>query len=319
MLPLDRPRLPTAPLGAALYESHYLTATCPDGGRAVWVRHTALKRPGEPARLTAWLTLFDVAAPAPRALRVTAPEPVADPGGSWWRSSLGEIGPCFARGEMSDVGGALRLERARWELTWQPLAGELAYLPARRLYDRALPRSAGAALVPAGTANGRVVLDGVEVAVAGWQAMVGHNWGADHAHRWCWLHAGGLGDDGRGWLDLVLARIRLGPALTPWIAAGAVELEDRRWVPTPLRRVTCARSGERTEVAVPLSRRSALHVSVEAPSRATQTWDYAAPRGPGRVVDNCCVADVRLRLTSAGSTRELTATGVAAVEHGAIA
>jgi len=309
MLPLDRPRAPAAPLGAALYESHYLTAASPDGGRAIWVRHTALKRPGQPAHPTAWLTLFDGSAPAPRALRVTAAEPVADPGESWWRCSLGDIGPGRAHGEIGEPGGS-------WDLAWQPRAGALPYLPAPWLYDRPFPRSGGAALMPAGTTDGRVVLDGEQVIIAGWEAMVGHNWGSDHAHRWCWLHAGGLGDDGLGWLDLVLVRIRLGPAVTPWIASGALALAGRRWAPAPMRRVTCARSEERTSVAVSLSPRAALDLSIVAPRHATQTWDYAAPRGPGRLVDNCCVADLRLRLTSRGFTADLSATGVAAVEHG---
>jgi hypothetical protein len=317
MFALDRPRAPAAPLGAALYESHYLTAVAPGGGRALWLRHTALKRPGDRPRPTAWFTFFDVSAPAPRALRVTAPEPLGDPGEAWWRSSLGEMGPSGARGELSDPARAAGLARAGWDLTWRPRAGEVAYLPVRALYDRAVPRSNGAALVPAATARGRLALDDEEVPVEDWEAMVGHNWGCEHAHAWCWLHAGGLGDDGRGWLDLVLVRVRIGPIVTPWIASGAVELEDRRWSPAPLRRATCVHAGERTEVAVSLSPRAVLRLSVRAPQRATMTWDYASPRGQGRIVDNCSVADAELRLTDAAGSRTLTATGTVAVEHGA--
>ncbi|MGZ6604245.1 MAG: hypothetical protein ACXVFO_15510 [Solirubrobacteraceae bacterium] len=316
MLALDRPRAPAAPVGAAVYESHYLTAAAPGGGRALWLRHTALKRPGEAAHPTAWLTLFDVTAPAPRALRVTAPESVTDPGRAWWRSSLGEMGPGGARGEMSDPRGASGLAQARWELTWRPRSGELAYLPARWLYDRAVPRSNGAALVPAGRASGRVVVDGEEVSIDGWEAMVGHNWGSEHPHEWCWLHAGGLADDALGWIDLALVRIRIGPVVTPWIASGAIELEGRRWTPAPMRRVACARAGERTAVAVALSPRATLHVTTAAPRHATVTWDYASPRGPGRTVDNCSVADARLQLTRTGRTGTLSVTGVVAVEHG---
>ena len=98
MTSLASPRAPTAPLGAALYESHYLTAADPAGGRALWLRFTALKRPGEPAHPTTWLTWFDASAAAPRALRVTADEPLTDPGARWARSSLGEMGPSGTRG-----------------------------------------------------------------------------------------------------------------------------------------------------------------------------------------------------------------------------
>jgi hypothetical protein len=316
MLSLATPRAPAAPLGAALYESHYLTAADPAGGRALWLRVTALKRPGEPAHLTTWLTFFDTSAGAPRALRVTASEPLSDPGAGWTRSSLGELGPSGARGEMSDGAGAGGLSRASWELTWTPRAGEVAYLPARWLYDRPVPRSNGAALMPAGIASGALVLGGESVDVEGWEAMVGHNWGAEHAHQWCWMHAGRLGDDGHGWLDLALVRIRIGPLVTPWIASGALDLDGRRYAPAPLRRVTCERAGERTTVRVSLSRGAAVTVALTALRKDTVTWDYASPRGLGRVVDNCLVADARIAMETTRGTRSLAVTGSAAVEHG---
>jgi hypothetical protein len=319
MTSLASPSALAAPLGAALYESHYLTAADPAGGRALWLRFTALKRPGEPAHPTTWLTFFDASAGSPRALRLTADEPLADPGARWARSSLGEIGPTGARGELSDAAGVVTPARASWDLHWEPRAGELAYLPARWLYDRPVPRSNGAALVPAAIATGTLVLDGDKVTIDGWEAMVGHNWGSEHAHQWCWMHAGRLGEDGRGWLDLALVRIRIGPLITPWIASGALELDGRRHAPAPLRRVTCERAGERTSVCVSLSGRAVVTVELTAPGRDTVTWDYASPRGAGRAVQNCSVADARIALQTTEGTRSLAVTGSAAVEHGGAA
>jgi hypothetical protein len=318
MTSLASPRAPAAPRDAALYESHYLAAAAPDGGQALWLRHTTLKRPGEPALPTVWLTVFDVSGPAPgpRALRVTAPEPVTDPGTAWSRSSLGEMGPSGARGEMNDGAGGASLSHASWDLRWVPRAGEVAYLPARWLYDRRVPRSNAAALIPAAVASGRLVVDGAELEVDGWEAMVGHNWGSEHPHRWCWIHAGGLGEDGRGWLDLALVRIRIGPLLTPWIASGAIELDGAHYVPAPLRRVTCDRDADVTTVGVPLSGEAAVTLELRAPRENTVTWDYASPRGLGRVVDNSLVADARIAVQTTGGTRALTVSGCAAVEHG---
>jgi hypothetical protein len=335
MISLATPRAPAAPLGAALYESHYLTAADPAGGRALWLRYTALKRPGEPPHLTTWLTFFDISAGAPRALRVTASEPLADPGTRWARSSLGEMGPTGARGELSDAAsprGELNeaaragredptppATRASWDLRWEPRAGEVAYLPARWLYDRRVPRSNAAALLPAASVSGSLVLDGDEVALDGWEAMVGHNWGSEHAHQWCWMHAGRLGDDGRGWLDLALVRIRIGPLVTPWIASGAIDLDGRRYTPAPLHRVTCEHAGERTTARVALSSGAAATVELTAPRTGTVTWDYESPRGPGRIVSNCSVADARIAVETTSDTRSLTVTGTAAVEHGGTA
>ncbi len=323
MISLASPRAPKAPLSAALYESHYLTAADPAGGRALWLRFTALKRPGQPAHATTWLTVFDASAGRPRALRVTAPEPLGDPGAAWVRSSLGEIGPSGTRGELREITGAGPTaregseSRASWDLRWEARAGELAYLPARWLYDRRVPRSNGAALVPAAAATGTLVLDaGETVQIDGWEAMVGHNWGSEHAHQWCWMHAGGLGDDGRGWLDLALVRIRIGRLVTPWIASGVIDVDGRRHAPAPLHRVTCDRAGEQTTVRASLSAGVAVTVELIAPRNDTVTWDYAAPRGPGRAVENCSVADALITLRTKGQTRSLAATGTAAVEHG---
>jgi hypothetical protein len=185
------------------------------------------------------------------------------------------------------------------------------------LYDRPVPRSNGAVLVPAASAAGTLILDGAEVVIDGWEAMIGHNWGSEHAHQWCWMHAGRFGDDGRGWLDLALVRIRTGPLLTPWIASGALDLDGRRYAPAPLRRVTCERAGERTTARIPLSAGAVVTVEVTAPRADTVSWDYASPRGTGRAVDNCSVADMRIALEGAGDTRSFVATGSAAVEHGA--
>ena len=161
---------------------------------------------------------------------MTPDEPLTEPGAWWARSSLGEMGPSGTRGELSDAADADAGRanptppaspslRASWDLRWEPRAGEVAYLPARWLYYRRVPRSNGAALVPAASATGTLVLDGDTVTIDGWEAMVGHNWGSEHAHQWCWTHAGRLGEDGRGWLDLVLVRIRIGPLVTPWSRA----------------------------------------------------------------------------------------------------
>jgi hypothetical protein len=302
-------RAPSAPLGAGLYESHYLTAVDPAGGRAVWLRYTALKRPGARARPTVWMTWFERGAPAPRARRVTTSDPLADPGTGWARSALGELGPGTARGEIED---------AAWDLTWEPRAPALPYLPARWLYDRPVPRSGGVALAPAASVSGTLCLAGGEpVELRGWEGMIGHNWGSEHAEHWSWLHAGGLGPDRSGWLDLVLVRIRLGPLLTPWIAAGALHVDGRTLATARRGRVRRELAGERTAVHVPMSGGATLELTVSNPAGATVTWDYASPSGAGRVVRNCLVADASLRLHTRAGERAFELAAGFAVEHGA--
>jgi hypothetical protein len=305
---LATPRAPAAPLRAALYESHYLTATDPAGGRALWLRHTALKRPGERALPTVWVTWFQRSGARPRALRVTAAEPLSDPDGAWARSGLGELSPAGASGA---------IDGASWSLAWEAPVAEVPYLPARWMYDRAIPRSNGAALIPSGTVHGSVMLDGeAPVSVDGWDLMVGHNWGSEHANRWTWIHAGGLEHDRSGWFDLALARVKLGPLLTPWAAGGAVHLNNRTFhtsVRGPVRREV---DGESTLLSVPLAGGATLELRVTAPDKDTVAWDYASPRGAGRSVRNCSIADASLTLRADRSEQTIEINGRVAVEHG---
>jgi hypothetical protein len=271
-----------APHRDGLYESHYVTATDPTGGRALWLRHTSLH--GKPS---VWATWFD---PEPHAERVELDEPPATT--AWPRCSAAELTATTAKGEL---GGTT------WDLSWEPHAEPLPYLPAGWLYDRALPRSNGAAVVPHATVHGRYG----ETSLDGWHGVVGHNWGREHAEHWCWLHAV-LPD---GWLDLVLVRVRVGGVLTPWIAGGGVHVDGRLRRTRP-GRVRLTTDGDRTVAHVPLR---GDHVTVEVQAGPQVTWDYASPAGPGRLVRNSSVADARVVL---GSGRSWDLRGTVAVEHG---
>ena len=47
-------RFPGAGAGAGHYESFYIKATRPGGGRGFWIRHTIHKRPGEALAGSVW-------------------------------------------------------------------------------------------------------------------------------------------------------------------------------------------------------------------------------------------------------------------------
>ena len=308
MKSLATPRAPAAALSAALYESHYLTACDPEGGRALWVRHTALKRPDQAAHPTVWMTWFDHSAPPPLALRVTEEALLSGQHGAWTRCGLGELSPTGATGG---------IDRASWSLTWDAPVAELPYLPARWMYDRAFPRSNGAALIPSATVRGSVTLEGSEpVSLDGWDLMLGHNWGSEHPHEWTWLHAGGLEEDRSGWFDLALARVKLGPLLTPWAAGGAVRLRGRTHRTSAFGRVQREVRGGSTLVVVPLASGATVELRMNAPESDTVTWAYESPRGQGRTVRNCSIADASLKLRADGSEQALELTGRVAVEHG---
>jgi len=126
------------------------------------------------------------------------------------------------------------------------------------LYDRRFPRSNGAVLVPHGYVVG--TFDGEDL--SGWSAVVGHNWGTEHAYEWEWSH-GAAGDD---WFDQLRVRPFRG---SPWLTVATTHLEGR------------TRSSRRP---LPVHFASAQEVH----------WDYASPAGPPRQVRNCSVATASL-------------------------
>ena len=150
------------------------------------------------------------------------------------------------------------------------------------------------------------MLDGALVDVVGWRATVGHNWGAEHAERWVWLHAAGFEDEPEAWLELAIARIRVGGALSPWIANGAVFIGGQRFRLGGLGRVTGVRviaAPGRLEAIVP-GERVTIHVAVHADVDQTVGFKYAGvgpdPVRGEREVLHAGLAEVHLGIRRPG-------------------
>ncbi len=205
------PRFPHVAAGAPHYESFYLKATSPDGGRGVWIRYTVHQRSGAEPTASLWLTYFDSAADATRAAKATVgAADLSAPQDGFIAIGPASIGPGRAQGEID-----AETLTARWELTFAEGADPLRHLPYERLYRSRLPRTKFESPYPATTFYGRLVLGGEEVAIAGWPGMVGHNWGTEHAETWVWIQACGLGGREGDYIDLATGRVKLGPWTTP--------------------------------------------------------------------------------------------------------
>jgi hypothetical protein len=250
------------------YESRYVRAVDPNAPRAVWIRHTVLQRPGGAPARSLWCTVWDAAAGPPVAVK----------------STPGVTGAQFGADAVS--GGATAGPHcASWELTVADAAPPLRHLPHPLLYRAPLPRTKLESPAPAARISGTVEADGRRLALDAWPGMVGHNWGAQHAERWLWLH--GIGFDGArdAWLDVAVGRVRVGPLTTPWIANGALELEGRRR-PLRGRAEVGARPGE-ANVAI-----GGVRVRARAPLEQTIGWVYADPPGGEHHSLNCSIAAI---------------------------
>jgi hypothetical protein len=63
----ERARFPEVAAKGGHYESFYIKACDPAGGKGVWIRHTVHKRPGAEPNASIWFCLFDRGASGPRA------------------------------------------------------------------------------------------------------------------------------------------------------------------------------------------------------------------------------------------------------------
>ena len=206
------------------------------------------------------------------------------------------------------------IEGAEWDLRFGNAEPPLYHLPFAWMYRTPLPRTKLLSPAPNARFDGSVNVDGRVVSVAGWHGMVGHNWGAQHAERWIWLH--GLTEAGDS-LDAALGRIKLGPLTTPWMASGAVSLDGRREpLGGPGRRVQVKESPTRCDFMVG-GRGVRVNGTVEAPRKDFVGFVYADPDGPEHHTVNCSIADMQVAVEhNGGATRELVVPGRAAYELG---
>jgi hypothetical protein len=286
------------------YESNYLRAVDPDGPRGVWIRYTLLQRAGAPPAGSLWCTVWDADAGPPVAVKSTPA--LAEEGDS--RAIAGaRFGPARVTG--SSTAGR---HHAAWDLTVTDRAAPLRHLPLSLLYRAPLPRTKLESPAPVARISGTVEADGRRLELDGWPGMTGHNWGAQHAERWLWLHGVGFEGAPDAWLDVAVGRVRAGPLTTPWIANGALHVDGRR---RPLRGAAevDARPGE---AAVALGD---VRIHVRAPLEQTVAWVYADPPGGEHHSLNCSIAALELALegrtlaTAHGGVYEL---GIRERDHG---
>lgn len=310
------PVFPNAAPRAGMYESFYLRAVSPDEPVGVWIRYTVHKRPGEPARGSLWCTVFDARRGRPFQHKLTS-ENLGVPDGGWISIGEATLGPEEARGSCGE---------ASWSLRFASTEPELRHLPRGWMYRAPLPRTKLTSPAPAATFEGTLELSGTAelpgrtLRLRGWRGMVGHNWGAEHAERWIWLHGIDFAQDRDAWLDVAIGRIRVGPWLTPWVANGALSLDGRR---IPLgglgaRGLLVAETPRRARLCIPSPEGLTLDAHIDTPEQANAGWAYADPDGSQHEVSNCSIAALTLTVRQPGTApaRTLSTAHGAAYELG---
>ncbi|MGA8364010.1 MAG: hypothetical protein WB709_05770 [Solirubrobacteraceae bacterium] len=282
---------PGTPQKAGMYESFYLRAVAPEESVGVWVRYTVHKRPGAKPRGSVWCTVFDASRGRPWMHKLTSEDLRSTPRGEWIVIEGSRLGDGYAEGE---CGGA------KWSLKIRAQEPELRHLPSGWMYRAPLPRTKLTSPSPSARFSGTFALpDGRRLELDGWRGMVGHNWGAEHAERWIWLHGVGFEEDERAWLDVALGRIKVAGRLTPWVANGAVGIAGERYRIGGLgaRGLQVQENTEGCRLSMPGPKGLRIDARVEVPSASSAGWRYADPDGGEHEVANCSVARVDLDVT----------------------
>ena len=218
-------RFPAVPPAAGHYESFYLKACDPSAAArpcGFATPCTSARGRRRPARSGSRCSARGQGGPR-TALKQTFDE-VSAPAPSWIR--VGDA--TFGRGAPWWAGPRRQGARREWDLTLETPEPPLRHLPREWMYRAPVPRTKLESPCPDARFSGRVAIDGVEAQLDGWRGMVGHNWGAQHAERWIWLHGAGFAEREDAWLDVALGRIKLGPVTTPWVANGALSVGGER-------------------------------------------------------------------------------------------
>ena len=301
-------RFPNVPEDAGHYESYYLKACHPEQPLGVWIRYTIHKAPGAAPKGSLWCTLFEP--DGPRAAKVTTGE-VGAGGEDFIRVGDARFGLGHVVGEALD---------ASWELTFDPgTERPFHHLPRGWMYKAKIPRTKTLSPYPAARFSGRVRHGDREVELDGWPGMIGHNWGAEHAERWIWMHGTAFDGHEDAYLDAAIGRIAVGPVTTPWIGNGVLVLDGRRHRLGGIERARKTHVEERPEgCEFSLAGKGVtVRGRVGASRDRFVGWVYADPDGPQHHTVNCSIADMTLTVERRrGPDVELRVAGGATYELG---
>jgi hypothetical protein len=301
-------RFPAVPRDAGHYESFYLKAGDAASRQALWLRYTVHKRPGGDAVGSLWATLFDEG--GPHAAKVSLGQLTAG-GGDWLSVGDARIGADGARGEIPGL--------ASWDLRFAGDEPPFPYLPRPWMYTAKIPRTKALSLRPAITVSGEVTVRDRTVALDAWPGMIGHNWGAEHAERWIWMHGTAFAEQPGAWLDATLGRLKLGPWTTPWVGNGCLTVDGVRHRLGGIGKARATKVQETPEhVTFTLPGDGiAVQGEITAPRHDIVGWVYSDPTGPQHHTSHCAIADMTLTvLREQKNPLTLTVNGGATYELG---
>lgn len=280
MLDVAAPRFVTA--RAPHYESFYVRVWDPAIPRAAWIRYTTFLARGRGTRGSLWVTAYEPdGVVAFRQDELTAG---AGPGERW--ATIGDASIWEDPDRSLHLAGRAAADghSGRWTIAMHPRSDPWLHLAPSWLYAAPIPRTKSTSPVVFAPAAATLEIDGTTRTYT--SAMLGHNWGTEHAYRWIWIHgANGAGDA----IDLVGGRLKVAGRVLPWKLSGLLATDGtRRRIGGMLARARVDASAQRCSFAV-------AGLEGEAVAGPHARWSYDDPSGGVHDVTNSSIATVRVR------------------------
>ncbi len=194
------------------YESWFVRGNHPTRPLAFWFRYTVTSPANRPQDGVA--ELFAIVFDGERGRHFVAREKLALSDAMFPSAGL-DVRIGSARLTRDHASGAANGEsRIAWDLHVSGGTAPLLLLP-ENLYAGGFPRAKSVVMRPNVTFSGAVHVGTDKIDVTGWTGSVNHNWGERHTDRYAWGQVAGFTDAPDAFLELISARIAVGPLLTP--------------------------------------------------------------------------------------------------------
>lgn len=225
---------------AGHYESWFLRANHPARREAFWIRYTLFAPQHQPsaAQGELWAIHFDGERGRIRAAKSELPLRDCHFGASSLDLRIGSA--TLRPGQLQ--GEAQGPQRLRWDLRYDGGGAPLLFLqPA--VYTRGFPRAKAVTPRPLVRFSGRLAVDGETVTVDDWIGSENHNWGSRHTDSYAWGQVAGFDDAPDAFLEVITARLKLGPLWTPRLSGLVLRVGSDEYRLNDLARGACARAG----------------------------------------------------------------------------
>jgi hypothetical protein len=195
------------------YESFYQRANHPTKPWAFWIRYTLFSPQARPEAAIGelWATFFDGETGEHAVAKEEYPlsECRFDRGAFSARVKDRVLSPGRLAGTCSSLGDTLS-----WNLTYDGDQPPVFLLP-RWMYQGGLPKAKSLVGTPLATYRGGLAVNGRRIEVRDWVGSQNHNWGSKHTDCYAFGQVAGFDDAPESFLEIVSARVKLGPIRTP--------------------------------------------------------------------------------------------------------